>query len=253
VTWITRHTFIYSLLLAGLALSSANRPAAAQSTLGADSLGGIPPIPPLDQVLAVGLRHSPRVRSWEALERKTRHELERERKEWLDGISVGATTTYGSWGNDILNQTQTGTVVGLTVRWSLFDLFGRGDAVGVLREELVATEAKTFEVMEDERADLISLYTDLRLAERLVAVNGEAAQTTAAHREMANAEFTQGDIPVSELARVTEISTKAKALFETAVSEYMKRYKLLENRIGVSLESLLYDDEPVTLHTPDSR
>jgi outer membrane protein TolC len=193
----------------------------------------------MERVLEASLRNSPRVRARRALERKTRRELNREEKGWLDGISIGAGTTYGSFGNDILDETQTGFNVGVTLRWSLFDLFGRNDVIGVLREEIVITEEKVLEVIEDERADIISLYSDLLLAERLVTVNGEAAQATAVHREMANSEFLQGDIPVSELARVTEISTKAKALFETALSGYMKRYRLLENRIGVPLGSLL--------------
>ena len=55
---------------------------------------------------------------------------------------------------------------------------------------------------------------------------------------MTEKEFQQGQIHISELSRVTELSSNAYAEFEQASNTYEKLYFQLEILIGVPLSNL---------------
>ena len=58
-------------------------------------------------------------------------------------------------------------------------------------------------------------------------------------QQMAEAQFGTGDVPIAELARVTEIAAKARSDYETARSEYLNAYQKLESLVGMPLEELV--------------
>ena len=183
--------------------------------------------------------HSPRVKIQDALVEKGRAELNRSRLEWLDGFFGGVSSTYGSYGNATLDEIAMGVQGTVSVRFSVFDLLGSRTRRAAFREELEVARQKREEVRTEEQRWVIDLYYRLDLMGRLVAVQAEARQAAGVHLQMAEAEFTQAAIPVSELARVSEIAAKARADYESARSAYLSLFAQLENALGVRLAELL--------------
>jgi outer membrane protein TolC len=199
----------------------------------------LPPIPELDAVIERAIEHSPRLRGKQALVRKNRQLLERAQKTWMDNVTFGAQAMYGSYGNEVLNTTNLGLTTGVSIRLSLFDFTGRGNQIAAWEEEVAVSRSQEDEAVLEERQYVIDLYSRLTLARRLVVVRSEAWQAACAHQAMADAQFIQGDIPIAELARVTEIAAKAQSDYETARSDYANAYRKLEVVTGTPLASLV--------------
>lgn len=212
--------------------------------LGASSVSaqepgdGLLQIPSLEAVVVRAVEQSPRVRGQEALTRKNEHLLDRARRTWTDNITIGGQALYGSYGNDILNTTNLGITAGVSIRMSIFDLVGRRSDIASWTEEVNFSRVREAELRLEERQYVIDLYSRLTLARRLVVVRSEAWQAACAHQQMADAQFGTGDIPIAELARVTEIAAKARSDYETARSEYLNAYQKLESLVGMPLDEL---------------
>ncbi len=230
-----------SVLIALLSFFAATAPLAAQGVEGAteDPVLQFDELPPLDAVLRHMVAHSPRVKQQDALVEKGRAELNRSRLEWLDGFFGGVSSTYGSYGNATLDEISMGVQGTVSVRLSLFDLLGSRTRRAAFREELEVARQKREEVRTEEQRWVIDLYYRLDLMGRLVAVQAEARQAAGVHQQMAETEFSQAAIPVSELARVSEIAAKAHADYESARSAYLSLFAQLENALGVRLAELL--------------
>lgn len=204
-----------------------------------DADAALPPIPELDAVLERAVEHSPRLQGQQALVRKNQQLLERAEKTWMDNVTFGAQALYGSYGNEVLNTTNLGLTTGVSIRLSLFDFTGRSNQIAAWEEEVAVARSQEDQVVLEERQYVIDLYSRLTLARRLVLIRSEAWQAACAHQGMADAQFNQGDIPIAELARVTEISAKAQSDYETARSDYIAAYKKLEVVTGSPLHSLV--------------
>lgn len=223
---------VFGLLTLGAIPASAQTDPVPQpaTTLQPDEL------PPLDRILAYAVAHSPRLKQQDALVEQNRQQVGRVRLEWLDGITAGVSSTYGSYGNAVLDEIAVGVQGTVGVRLSVLDMIGGKSRRNLFRQELEVARQKREEVRVEEQSVVIDLYHRLELAGRLVSVHSGALQAAQVHEQMAETEFAQADIPVSELARVTEIASKAQAEYETARSSYLSLYAQLENLLGVSLD-----------------
>ena len=218
------------LTLAAVLLAAIAAEAGAQPTGGA--------IPPLDRILEAVRQRSPRLRSQQALVAKNRALVSRSKAAWSDQVTVGFTSTYGSYGNVLLDQLNLGAQAGLSVRLSLFELVGRRHDTQVYRQELAMSEAQGEAVWQDEQADVITLYHQLLLAERLIAVRSGSLESARVHQQMAERQFAQADIAIGEVARVLEITSKAESDYEQARVEFMAAWARLENLTGMPLAQL---------------
>ena len=63
-------------------------------------------------------------------------------------------------------------------------------------------------------------------------------------KQLAEKEFKQGQIHLSELARVSELAANARIDFEIALNEYDKAFSALELLVGVSFDSLNQGKKP---------
>lgn len=197
-----------------------------------------PPLPALERVIAQALEYAPRLQYQEALVNQKRYELQRTRRSWMDGLIAGVSTTYGSYGNELLDEINVGMTAGFTVRMSLFDLFGQKSKARVFGEAVAMARSKHEEAEMEVRQLVLAYYHRLDLHQRMVRIKSSAFQAADVHRQMAEAEFAQGDIPISELARVSEIAEKSRAEYENARYEYVNAYAQLENLIGAPLKTL---------------
>jgi len=99
---------------------------------------------------------------------------------------------------------------GVTARLSLFDVIGRGQLIERAEAEMQMSEYEFYQAEQDLEAYITQLYTELKLAKKLVVVYNATFITLNAQLEMAEKEFRQGEIHITELARITEIQSKSQ-------------------------------------------
>lgn len=210
--------------------------AEAQTTSETDSLIVLPP---LEVVLAQSRAYAPHIEERRVILRKNEQLVDQASKRWLSGISLGVQSTAGTYGNDTIDQISLGATAGAAIRFSLFDLFAQRDERKILRLELDATRETIRQAEVEEGELIVGLYQLAENGQRQVAIRAESWRSAQIHRKMAEMEFTNGNLSVAELARVTSIEANAHSTYLAAVSEFRSSYRQLEIRIGTSLSSLL--------------
>lgn len=198
----------------------------------------LPELPPLEVLLEYAIAHAPELSVQRARIEQNRNEVIRTRRSWMDGATVSVGASYGSFGNQVLDEVSFGQSVRVGVKLSLFDLFGRNAQVGVFESRLQAAKREQDVLRQRIRQTVIQRYYDVRRAHDLVHVRSQAYESTQTHKAMLETAFQQGTADVEEVSRVTEVVAKAQAAYAEARIDYLSGYKQLENLLGTDLESL---------------
>lgn len=211
------------------------------------------PLPPLSVVVEYARQNAPKLAVQEAIVARSRHEVERTKKRWMEGVTVGASSSYGSFGNSVVDAVEIGQRLEVGIKVSLFDLLGRDASVGVFRERLEAAKRQRRVLAEAVRRQVIERYYAAKQARELTVVQSRGYTSTQTQLQMAEASFRQGTLSVDKLSRVTEVAAKAEARFRKARLRYKKAYDQLERLIGTSLGELRGGDlQQATVTSPDA-
>jgi outer membrane protein TolC len=222
----------------------------------APAVGGPPapnPLPPLSVVVEYARKNAPELAVQEAIVARSQHEVERTEKRWMEGVTVGASSSYGSFGNSVVDAVEIGQRLEVGIKVSLFDLLGRDASVGVFRERLEAAKRQRRVLAQAVRKQVIERYYAAKQARELTVVQSRSYTSTQTQLQMAEASFQQGTLSVDKLSRVTEVAAKAEARFRKARLRYKKAYDQLERLIGTSLGKLQGADlQQATVTSPDA-
>jgi outer membrane protein TolC len=178
----------------------------------------------------------------EAIIARSQHEVERTRKRWMEGVTVGASSSYGSFGNSVVDAVEIGQRLEVGIKVSLFDLLGRDASVGVFRERLEAAKRQRRVLAQAVRKQVIERYYAAKQARELTVVQSRGYASTQTQLQMAEASFRQGTLSVDKLSRVTEVAAKAEARFRKARLRYEKAYDQLKRLMGTDLDRLRGSD-----------
>jgi len=196
------------------------------------------PLPPLSVVAEYARQNAPKLAVQEAIVARSRHEVERTRKRWMEGVTAGVSSSYGSFGNSVVDAVEIGQRLEVGIKVSLFDLLGRDASVGVFRERLEAARQQRRVLAEAVRKQVIERYYAAKQAREMTVVQSRGYTSTQTHLQMAEASFQQGTLSVDKLSRVTEVAANAEARFREARLRYKKACDQLERLIGTSLGEL---------------
>lgn len=209
-------------------------------------------LPPLDSLIKAAQEYSPVLKLSEAEIARFEAELGVRKREWTNRIFTDAGTFYANNYNALTVASNGGGYesvslgagnvlrAGVTARLSLFDVIGRGQLIERAEAEKQMSEFKYDKAKQELSQYITQLYTELKLAKKLVIVYTETYYTLNAQLEMAEKEFRQGEIHITELARITSIKSKAEVSLEQAQANYENLYYQMEIIVGKSLESFLY-------------
>ena len=210
------------------------------------------PLPPLARVMAAALEHAPKLAVQEAIVARSRHEVERTRKRWMEGVTAGVSSSYGSFGNSVVDAVEIGQRLEVGIKVSLFDLLGRDASVGVFRERLEAAKQQRRVLAEAVRKQVIERYYAAKQAREMTVVQSRGYTSTQTHLQMPEASFRQGTLSVDKLSRVTEVAAKAEARFVEARLDYEQAYRHLEALVGVPLDTLAPDTTAASAESLDA-
>lgn len=211
-----------------------------------------PGLPPLEKVLQCAEANAHLVKEQEALSQHYAQGVTVAQKLWMDKVFMdmgvqrsnnGALLTVNnsvsaSEFNSLSFQNMNSFRVGLTVRLSLYDGMARKNLVQQAYLRQKASEEHALFLKQDTKFRITDLYKDAQLAYKLLTIKAEKKYALFMQKEMAEKEFQQGQLHISELGRITELTSNAFAEFEQASSTYEKLYYQLEIMLGVSLKDI---------------
>ncbi|MEC9486632.1 MAG: TolC family protein [Prosthecochloris sp.] len=223
------------LLLAGLMTGVHLCPAA-----GSGATAGEPAtaaLPPLERILEAALEHSPVLKMQDARIQVGRYRYETEQQRWFEYIRFNSNYGYAVETGE--TDPTEGYSLGVGIEFSIFDLLSRTNQQRFYKYELRESEYRKEVLAEELQKEIIALYNTVKAKKELLDIYSKARESTRLQEQMAEKEFTEGSIPISELARVTEIASKSAATFQETRYDYHESYTKLELMTGCKLSGLL--------------
>ncbi|MBK9319454.1 MAG: TolC family protein [Bacteroidetes bacterium] len=204
---------------------------------------------PLDSMISIALLNNPGVKAQEALIEAGIDQIKFSRREWQNGV-------FGSFTQSLGNQAvifntnqepeaiqsssiQSGFRVGLNVNVPLFLLFGRTSRINVYEHELEVRKQTEEKIKMEVSRQIIYEYNNMLSTHRLMLITSNSKGTTRLLSEMAEKQFSQGDISIAELSSVSAIATKAESDYEISRRDFYNNYQQLEKLLGKRLDTLV--------------
>ncbi len=170
----------------------------------------------------------------------------------LNSINLVSGYNYGTAGNLALTESNTNNpvnsfttakssryTVGVNFSLPLDRALSRNNQLKKKELEYHQTELQQKFKEREITQQVIDLYEELQLSNRILLLASESLNSLQVHKKMAEKEFVEGEIPVSEVVRVNEMYTKAAIANEEAKSKFKRVYLHLEQRVGAKLSELL--------------
>ena len=89
------------------------------------------------------------------------------------------------------------------------------------------------------KQEVIRLYQDFKLSQKLVTISSKNKEASQINYVMAEKDFVQGQIPVSEISRLLDIANKSSQEFETNLNRFQTNYMQLEAYTNTNLLTLI--------------
>jgi len=241
-------TFPY--ILAGFIGFGQQKPVAAGKTQMAffDSSDVVIPI-----LIKAALQNAPQMAILSTEKQTAENSLELAKKEFLRDINLHSGYNYGNI-NTIIphsdlqpiqtfyggNQARYSFYAGIGVGVSLEQFFG-GKKLRTDRQKLAIQQSEA-EIKEGEkviRNQVITLYQSVKLARVVVKHTQDALQTAYVNKTMAEKQFKEGNMQVSEQMTADQLYTSALLAAEEAKNRYQTNLFLLEELVGIPILPLL--------------
>lgn len=167
------------------------------------------------------------------------------RNYWTRNLGIQADVRYGTFDNFSTNTSegqipaafatrsnQTNYGAGAYIKFPLQDVVNRKNLIRMAKSELDQAHSMA-EAQRDEVTQLvIKQYNEVLLKQRLLKIKSKNLSTARVNMEMVEKEFQNGVIPVTEYARISDIVARNESDFETARTEYITSYMILEEIVG---------------------
>jgi len=202
-------------------------------------------LPPLDLLLDSAMVFSPVHKQQDEQIAIRQLQLERKRKQWTEYFNVETYVQYGNNVNVISNtfdtglnnnlntsSTQTRYGVGLTFKYPIFNLFSRGKDLSMAKREISAASHQKQVLILELRKSIIELYNRVILSHSLLTAKIEALETSELAVKLAELDFKQSKIGISELSKVTDANMKNITEYQLALSELRLSLELLQEICG---------------------
>ncbi len=204
----------------------------AADTTSADSSSSDLIIPPLDSLYKWAQVYSPILKGQDALIQKTVDDQKRIKKILLDAVKLNTGVQYGNYGDPTINKLSTGYNSGVSIQFSLYQLASYKDMVNVYGDEKKVAVYKKDELIMALRKAIFLAYNNITTQKNILKIRSEATYAAYSHMNMAEKEFNEGSVAISELSRVTEIYTKAQVEYEESLHDLKDNYMDLEQMVG---------------------
>jgi len=201
-------------------------------------------LPPLKVILDSVLKRSAKLKYRKDHIGVKETTLKSEKLYWTRNFGIQAETKYGnvnSFSTDsdgaissssLVTTQQATYFVGAYIKFPVFDWLNRKNQIRLAKFEIDEAESMANSIEEEIRQDVIKMYQDLVLKEKILKIRSKAFGDGKVNMQMVEKEFRNGVVPVSEYVRITSITSDVEVDYESAKSEFITAKKLLEDLAG---------------------
>ncbi len=204
-------------------------------------------LPPLDSLYEIGLKNFPLVKLEMAQAESYKWNVHYVKRLWTQGLGVFYNYSWGNLpffsgplsGSTGQNITLLeGYRVGFDIRLNLYDYLGYKGRVGQAVEAYNVAKIKKEVEAFNYRKDVADYYTNLIGAQRIFKARNEDLFVQKIACEVAEKEYREGVIKISEYARQRNVLSIAIAAQEDARRIYTNWYERLQVILGVKLNKI---------------
>jgi len=206
-------------------------------------------LPPLSVIIDSAISHNSSVRSREVEVKIQKENLRASKNFWASNLGVSTDIRYGTFDHFSTSISDIGIPVSTTVsstdirygagaymKFPLNDLLSRKSEKKLYKLEIEKAEYMVGIQKEELRRQVILLYNDLILKQRLFKLKIRQYETANINMQMAEKEFVNGVIPITEYSRLMQITTGVHADYENSRMELITAVMVLEDMTGISLK-----------------
>jgi len=209
-------------------------------------------IPPLAILIESAYDNSPLIKSREADLNYKNTVINSTKKLWIKNIGLESYVNYGTadyysintlTNSQALTSTQQTTSrynIGAYLRLPLYDIIDRNN---LIKADKYRYEQSYWEKEEQKlyiKKLVIQQYNELILKQKLFKIANEAYLDAKLQANMAEKEFSQGELPLTDYARFRDIRAKSIMQYETSKYEFIVAYMMLQETTGIEFESLKF-------------
>ena len=205
-------------------------------------------LPPLQTLIDSALTKNPYVRFRDLQIKVNNYKLNSERSHWTNNLGFQSDMRYGTFDNFSTN-TNEGQVpstfatrnnqlnygVGAYIKFPLSELTDRRNLVNTAKTEIEQAKSMAEVQRQELRQLVIRQYNELILKIKLLRIKSKYLETSHINIEMAEKEFKNGVLSVSEYSRLSEIANMAETDYQTVHAEFTTAYMILEEIVGFKL------------------
>jgi len=203
-------------------------------------------LPPLNALIDSAMTHNPMIKYKDLDIEVNKYKLKADRSLWTKDFGIQGTGQYGTFDNFSTNATegqspslmairsnQLNYQGGLFLKIPLFDISSRKNQIRM--DKVVLEQAQSFSKYQrsDLRQTIIKQYNDLIVKYRILRIKSKYAETSKISIQMAEKDFQNGIISITEYTRLSGILSSSEADLESAKMDFRTAYMILEEIIGI--------------------
>ncbi len=204
-------------------------------------------IPSLDSLIVIALNQNPSLRFEKESVKRMEYSLKNMRFVWLNGLTGFYNYSYGNQtnlntvnadGSVLNNSLGVGYRVGINFTLPATELVTRPYRMKQYKAEVEMAKAKKEEEEMTLRRLIIQDYFNLLAAQKLLWIRTQDVESAKLTSEIATVEMKRGKIHPQELSRLKNLQALAESNLEMSKKDFMTYYYVLENWVGVKLNTL---------------
>ena len=205
-------------------------------------------LPPLSDLIDSALAHDPHFQVRNLQVSANQYKVNEVQNQWLRNFGLQGNLGYGTFDylyNNTLggqtpsaytsSQTLTQYGVGAYIRFPIYDLIGRNNELRLAKTEKLQAGQMAEAREREVRQQVIVQYNDLIEKQSVLRIQVKYVETSRINMQMAEKEFSNGVISISEFTRISEIVNRAETGFESAKMSFQTAFMLFEETVGMKL------------------
>ena len=204
---------------------------------------------PFDELVKVAVAYSPLIKYQNEVANVLNSSYEVSKSQILQNVSGFANYSNGNQsilssggttltGRDAIGQISNGYRVGVDLRVTLYDLFGRKHQIRQAYSSYRAAVLQKDVIEQQLKRELITVYQDMVTAQQVLKVRLLDEQASLTAFRIAEAETQKGKITAEQLADAINRYAQSKSIAEQIKGDFLKNVHYFEALVGVPLQRL---------------
>lgn len=206
--------------------------------------GSLYKFPPLQVVIDSAIKHSAMLSFRKHHIGVMESTLKSEKIYWTKHLGIQGESKYGninSFSTDtdgavsssaLATTEQFNYSFGVYFKFPVYDFINRKHQLKLAKLEVEEAISMAEFTKEEIRQNVIRLYQDLILKQKLLQIRSRSLGDGRVNMEMVEKEFRNGVVAISEYVRITNMTANLEADFEKAVADFITAKQLLEDMAG---------------------